>query len=143
MISQARARLKSVANVRCLIADAYTLNGVEGRFTAAFSHWWWSHIPKSRLRPFLEVLHGKLVPGALVIFADQLPDQSVEQRRDREGNLIERRALPDGSQWEIVKNFPTEQEITAQLAGLAGHFTYREYPAAGYWTLVYNIKGKG
>ena len=138
MISLARIRMSAVGNVRCEVADAYTLNGVRGRFTAAFSHWWWSHVPKSRLREFLSVLHRKLVPGALVVFADQLPYDWPDRRRDQEGNLLERRVLGDGSRWEIVKNFPTEQEIAEQLVGLAGSFSYIEYPESGYWTLTYN-----
>ena len=60
MISIAEERLSSKLNVECRVADAYTLNGIEGPFTAAFSHWWWSHIPKSRLSEFLSVLHSKL-----------------------------------------------------------------------------------
>ncbi len=141
MISLARSKLGSVGNVRCEVADAYTLNSVHGCFTAAFSHWWWSHVPKSRLRELLSVLHKKLTPGALVVFADQLLYEWADRRRDQEGNLLEHRTLRDGSRWEIVKNFPTEQEIAEQLAGLAAPFSYREYPEAGYWTLTYNTGG--
>lgn len=39
MISLARSRLSSMDNVRCQLADAYRLDGICGRFTAAFSHW--------------------------------------------------------------------------------------------------------
>jgi len=141
MISLARSRLSSVGNVRCQIADAYTLGGVHGCFTAAFPHWWWSHVPKSRVREFLRVLHGTLIPGALVVFADQLPYEWADRRRDQEGNSLERRTLRDGSSWEIVKNFPTEDEIAAQLAGLAGQANYREFPESGYWALTYNAEG--
>jgi SAM-dependent methyltransferase len=141
MISLARRRLTSVGNVRCQVADAYTLEGVEGVFNAAFSHWWWSHIPKSCLRAFLGVIHGRLVPGALVVFADQLPYQWGHRRVDEDGNLLEQRVLPDGSTWEIVKNFPTEQEIAQELAGLAGPVHYAAHPGAGYWTVIYNTIG--
>jgi len=141
MIALAQRRLGLSGNVRCQVADAYTLDGVDGRFTAAFSHWWWSHIPKSRIGELLRVLHGKLVPGALVVFADQLPYQWADRRQDQDGNLLERRTLPDGSSWEIVKNFPTRDEIAARLAGLGVHVSYREYPESGYWALTYNAAG--
>jgi SAM-dependent methyltransferase len=141
MISLARHRLARRSNVRCQVADAYTLDGVQEDFTAAFSHWWWSHVPKSRLRGFLGVLHEKLTPGALVIFADQLRYDWARRREDQDGNLLEQRALPDGSQWEIVKNFPTEDEIISQLRGIAEPVLYREYPEGRYWAVTYNTRG--
>jgi SAM-dependent methyltransferase len=141
MISLAWQRLAQRSNVRCQVADAYTLDGVEGHFTAAFSHWWWSHVPKSQLSPFLGVLHKKLMPGALVIFADQLRYSWAHRREDPEGNLLEQRALPDGSQWEIVKNFPTEHEIISELRGIARSAVYREYPEGRSWVVTYNTAG--
>lgn len=140
MISLARRRLAAMPNVRCQIADAYTLNGVRGDFTAAFSHWWWSHIPKSRLEEFLGVLHARLSPGALVVFADQLQYDWINRRQDEEGNSLEQRTLPDGSCLEIVKNFPNEREITDLLASLAKSVRYSEYPDGGYWTVTYKTR---
>jgi SAM-dependent methyltransferase len=140
MISLARERLARRSNVQCHAADAYALDGVRGQFTAAFSHWWWSHVPKSRVRGFLGVLHDKLVPGALVVFADQLRYDCPHRWEDQEGNLLEERVLPDGSRWEIVKNFPSEEELARELAGIAESVAYREYPGARYWALTYNTR---
>jgi SAM-dependent methyltransferase len=140
MISLARHRLAHCSNVRCQVDDAYSLDGVHGHFTAAFSHWWWSHMPKARLRGFLGVLHEKLTPGALVIFADQLRYDWARRREDQEGNLLEQRTLPDGSQWEIVKNFPTHDDITSDLRDVADSVTYREYPEERYWTVTYKAR---
>jgi protein-L-isoaspartate O-methyltransferase len=141
MISIAHKRLSSVANVRCQVADAYLLVGVSGPFTAAFSHWWWSHVPKSRIRRFLTVLQAKLMPGAFVLFADQLAYEWRNRRQDEEGNLLEERTLRNGRKFEIVKNFPTEKEIIHELTGIAERVTYREYPEGRYWTVSYNTKG--
>ncbi|MFZ1947005.1 MAG: class I SAM-dependent methyltransferase [bacterium] len=141
MVSLARLRLARWGNVRCEVADAYALDGVRGDFTAAFSNWWWSHVPKSRLRGFLGVLHSKLMPGAIVIFADHLRYEWEQRREDQDGNLLEQRTLPDGSHWEIVKNFPTEDEIITELTGIAESVVYREYPERGYWALIYNTSG--
>lgn len=140
MVSSARRRLALRSNVRCQIADAYVLDGVEGDFTAAFSHWWWSHVPRPRLQTFLAVLHGKLEPAAVVVFADQLRYAWDRRRRDKDRNLLETRVLPDGSSWEIVKNFPTEDEIATELSGVAGSVVYREYPEGGYWMLTYTTR---
>ena len=140
MIESAGHRLARRRNVRCQVADAYTLEGVEAGLTAAFSHWWWSHVPRSKMAGFLGVLHGRLIGGAIVVFADQLRYPWARRREDEEGNLLEERVLPDGSHWEIVKNFPTRREIVRQLAGIAESVVYEEYPEAGYWMLTYSTR---
>jgi demethylmenaquinone methyltransferase/2-methoxy-6-polyprenyl-1,4-benzoquinol methylase len=98
-------------NVRCQVSDAYTLDGIEGRFNAAFAHWWWSHIPKSRISTFLNTLHSKLQPGAVVLFIDQLPYPASDRYTDDEGNTLEVRQTPDDRTFEIIKNFPSEIEL--------------------------------
>jgi len=140
MISIARRRLSSAGNVRCQVADAYSLDGISGRFTAAFAHWWWPHVPKSRMDSFLSVLHSRLGPEALVLFADQLPYAREKRWRDEEGNLLEERTLPNGHKMSIVKNFPSEEEIIHRLKDMAENVDYREYTREGFWILSYNKK---
>ena len=72
MISRAQSRCEHLPHVKFRLADAYSLGPEAGAFTAAFAVWWWSHIPRSRLREFLLSLHRRLIPGALVLFSDQL-----------------------------------------------------------------------
>ena len=140
MVAAAERRLSEAANVRCLVADAYSLDGVPGPFNAAFAHWWWSHVPKSRLRSFLATLHTSLSPGALVLFADQLPYEAGARRRDDDGNILEARTLRSGAVFEIVKNVPTEPEIVYVLRGLAHTVVYSESPQEGRWTVTYRVR---
>lgn len=137
MIKLARQRLKQMKNVHCQVADAYSLENISGRFTAGFAHWWWSHIPVARIKPFLTAFHGKLMPGAQVLFADQLPYQASGRRRDNEGNELEKRISPSGCCFEIIKNFPTEDDLNRHLQDRAVQVEYREYPEQAYWTLSY------
>jgi hypothetical protein len=37
-------------------------------------------------------------------------------RRDAEGNTYQHRQLADGSSWEVLKNFPTLNELAARLS---------------------------
>jgi ubiquinone/menaquinone biosynthesis C-methylase UbiE len=138
MLSIARQRLSRVSNVRFKVADAYSLQGVKGYFTAAFSHWWWSHMPRSQISTFLTSLHKILTPGALVLFADQLVYDWPKRRLDDEGNTLEERILEDGRRFEVVKNFPTEQEILRYLAGIAENIEYFQDLESGYWSIVYH-----
>ncbi len=141
MISIAGEKLASITNVSFQVADAFTLEGLSGEFSAAFAHWWWSHIPKSKITDFLKTLHSKLAPGTFVLFADQLPYENGQRRCDEEGNMLEVRTLSDDTKFEIVKNFPTKEELAGALKGLADQLQYKAYPKEMMWTISYFTKG--
>jgi SAM-dependent methyltransferase len=137
-IALGQARVASLPGVRCQLADAYSLEGISGPFTAAFSLFWWSHMPKSKIHGFLRTLHARLLPGALVMFVDQLPYSHGERRRyDEEGNLLEARRLLSGGTFEIVKNFPTQAELAGVLAGFAEQLVYSTCPEKRWWMVSY------
>jgi SAM-dependent methyltransferase len=138
LVAMTAARLSGREGVRCLTADAYDLGDVGGPFTAAFANFWWSHVPRARLPAFLATLHGKLLPGAVVLFVDDLPYHWRGARRTTpEGDLLEERALKNGETFEIIKNFPTEREIAELLDSVATEVDYRAFPDQGYWLLRY------
>jgi demethylmenaquinone methyltransferase/2-methoxy-6-polyprenyl-1,4-benzoquinol methylase len=141
VIAVARERTASLPNVRFQVASAYSLDGVEGPFTAAFAQFWWSHVPVSDLRRFLTGLHSKLRPGSRVMFLDGLRSVRRRGRRfDEAGDLLEERVLLDGTRFEIIKNFPTADEMNDVLAGIAEQVVYKEYPANGVWVVSYRTK---
>ena len=140
LIATARDRCRHLPNVEFRIADAYTLTGVPPGFSAALCIWWWSHVPKDILVPFLKILHGKLKVGALVLFVDQLPYETDVRRQDRNGNTLEQRSLPDGRSFEILKNFPSQIEVVSVLKGLAQNVRYINRPDEKSWNVIYNAK---
>jgi len=99
--------------------DAYTLRGLHGRrFDAAFSGCWWSHVPRTRLSGWLNLLHAQLRPGARVVFLDNafVPCNSTSlSRHDADGNTYQQRTLDDGTVHEVLKNYPTPDEAIAAL----------------------------
>jgi ubiquinone/menaquinone biosynthesis C-methylase UbiE len=140
MIAQAKRRLASFKNVTLMIADAYKLDKVQGRYTAAYAHWWWSHMPKSRIRKFLVSLHKKLEPGALVLFSDHLAgyaDKRVKVIYNKKGDRFEERILKNGKKYFIIKNFLTGKEANKYLAGLASNVKFKKY--RGCWELRYQL----
>lgn len=139
----ARAKRYEGAAVRFEVADAYALEGVGGPFDAAFAADWWSHIPKGAIPAFLSALHGSLRRGARVVMIDMLPHEGLRlgtPRYDAAGNLIHRRALPDGREYDVVKNFPTAEELRGTLDPVAGEIAYREEPDALRWLLAYTLR---
>lgn len=144
MMARAQSRCEHLPHVNFRLADAYSLGPDAGAFTAAFAVWWWSHIPRSRVREFLDSLHGRLGPGALVLFSDQLEYEvprvdgmATHRREDSNGDTIERRVLSDGQEYDIVKNFPTEQELVAAVSEFGTDVQYKEWPGEAHWELTY------
>ena len=137
------ARRKALPDdkVRFQLADAYTLAEIgDARFDAAFAGCWWSHVPLSRLRAWLDTLHGHLVPGAQVVMLDNSFVQTSNlpiSRRDAQGNTYQLRTLDDGSTYEVVKNFPIAQEAVSALGSRAVNASW--VPFEHYWMLAYEL----
>ncbi|MFP6560955.1 class I SAM-dependent methyltransferase [Paraburkholderia sp. B3] len=134
----AQARLARHDRVSFARADAYRLDGVPAHFNGAFGMFWWSHMPRTRIGEFIDALHARLAPGSRVVFADQLPYAHPGARRvDERGDLIEERALFDGTRFEVVKNFPTAQQMSKWLAGRASGMEFFSDPNGRWWFASY------
>src|SRR5207249_11103602 len=123
------------------LADAFALDASLGRFDGALAVFWWSHIPSRRVTDFLSSLHARLEPGARVVLMDNLyidGSSTPIAERDAEGNTYQLRRLADGSENRVLKNFPSEAQLRADLAPHARALLYRalEY----YWLVEYELK---
>lgn len=138
----ALARAKALPPcVRFAEVDAYTFDGLGGqRFSGAFAGCWWSHVARTRLAPWLELLHARLQSGARVVFLDNSFVQTSStpiSRRDAEGNSYQQRTLDDGSVHEVLKNFPTRDEAVARLGPRARDVEWITHDH--YWILSYTL----
>jgi 2-polyprenyl-3-methyl-5-hydroxy-6-metoxy-1,4-benzoquinol methylase len=139
-LSRAQAKEYPVDVVTFRTADAYSLASVGGEFSGAFAADWWSHVPHSLFGPFLDGLHSCLNSGARVVFVDMLPRDHPDlmpYRHDREGNAICRRTLPDGSTFDVVKNFPDDKEVLESLAGRSEGAEYQKWQELSRWLVTY------
>jgi len=80
--------------------------------------------------------------GAKVLFLDNLfveGSSTPIAHRDVDGNTYQRRPLNDGSEHVVLKNFPSEPELRAEVAGFGQNvqFTALQY----YWLLYYEKRG--
>lgn len=140
-IAIAAAKPLPPGKARFEIADAYDLPAALGTFDAAFAGHWWSHVPRSRIPMFLRSLHGRLSPGARVVMFDNVyveGSSTAISGFDAEGNTFQVRRLADGSSVRVMKNFPSQAELHADLAPHAASFEYiaLEY----YWLACYTLK---
>ena len=127
--------------VRFFKADAVSLEGVPAGCDAAFAGFWWSHVKKSELAKFVASLGAKLEPGAVVAILDNTYAEGSStpvSRRDAEGNSYQMRKLASGEEHEVLKNFPTAQELADAIRPIAAeaHVETLKY----YWLLVARVK---
>lgn len=129
------------ANVRFQQVDAYTLAALgDETFDAAYAGCWWSHVPLDRLQPWLDTLHARLKPGAVVVMLDNrlVPGSSTPiSRTDLQGNTYQQRTLDDGSRHELLKNFPSADEAIAALGARARDPRWMAWPH--YWALAWTV----
>ena len=122
-------------------ADAVTLEGVPAGCDGAFAGFWWSHVKKSGIERFVANLATRLEPGARVGILDNVYVEASStpiSRRDAEGNTYQMRKVLSGEEYEVLKNFPTADELRAAVAPVAGeaHLESLNY----YWLLVFTLK---
>ncbi len=132
------AQEKNLPNARFMQEDAYSLSKVSGKFTAGFAGFWWSHIPRAKIKSFLDVFHSKLEHGATVVFIDNHYVEGSNHpitRTDDGGNTYQTRKLPDGSEHEVLKNFPSDQEFKDILKGIATDINIKRL--SYYWIVDY------
>jgi SAM-dependent methyltransferase len=101
-------------HVTLLTADAYALPVFDSAFNLGMAHLWWSHVGKQRRNEFLLHFVSRLQPGASILMIDQIfvPGRCTPiSGRDEWGNLLTQRTLKNGKNYEIIKNYPTAEEL--------------------------------
>jgi SAM-dependent methyltransferase len=130
----ARRRRDWPDTVRFIEVDAFDLRQVEGQFDAAMVGYFWSHVRLEQLGGFLAGLADRLEPGATAVFIDNRyveASNSPVTRIDEAGNTYQQRQLADGTSWEVLKNFPTIDEIRSALTPFTTAVTIDE--VQHYW----------
>ncbi|MCJ7625845.1 MAG: class I SAM-dependent methyltransferase [Anaerolineaceae bacterium] len=141
VLSIAREKDYGDCPVRFVKSDAFVMDEVDGSFSAALIAFWWSHVPRSKLDDFLQLLHSKLSRGAAIIMLDnRYVDGSSTplSRTDDGGNTYQMRKLSDGSKYEVLKNFPTPTEFTERIEPMAKDCKFMELDY--YWLAQYTLK---
>ena len=140
MLALAQEKEFPPGKVEFLNADAYALQTVPGRFDAGLANFWFSHVPKPRVKEFLDGFHKRLGPGAVVLMADNVYVPGVG------GTLITRpgiedtfklRKLPDGSEHEVLKNYYSADQLRSILSPLASEL--QVHVGKCFWWVSYTV----
>lgn len=138
----ARSKKYNLDKVQFHRLDALTLQNVPNHFfNGAFAGFWLSHIPKKKMPNFISNFHAKLSPAAKVIFIDNnfLHKKSTPLHRiDVDENSYQIRSLANGEKFEIIKNYPTDEELLEYFEphGSKIKIDRLEY----YWMIEYTNK---
>lgn len=137
----AREKRLPRGRVEFLKADAFSLAGVPPGCDAAFAGFWWSHVRRAALGPWVATLARHLAPGAVVGILDNRfveGSSTPVSRRDAEGNAYQVRALLSGETHEVLKNFPTAAELADTVRPFASAATLEE--TQYYWLLHFTLR---
>jgi protein-L-isoaspartate O-methyltransferase len=140
----AKDRDYAKASVDFELADAFRLGAVAGHFDALFAGFWWSHLAIAQQSEWLTQVADRLPPGALVAFIDnRFVEGSTHpiSRMDSDGNTYQSRTLADGSTWEVLKNFPSTEELLTAVDRYAESASVEELEY--YWLLWYTLRHRG
>jgi ubiquinone/menaquinone biosynthesis C-methylase UbiE len=128
-IAIAAQRDYGTAAVRLLRADAYQLSAVPGDFDVVFCGFWWSHILRADIPRFLAGLRARVGPGTGLILVDNRYVPGSNQpitRTGPDGDTYQQLRLADGRGYEVLKNFPDREQVSADLADVARELTWTE-----------------
>jgi demethylmenaquinone methyltransferase/2-methoxy-6-polyprenyl-1,4-benzoquinol methylase len=139
-IARAKPAIAASHRVDFVRANAYEFSPPR-KFDACLAAFWWSHIPRNQLPGFLEKLASNLAPGATVIFIDNryvAGSSTPIHRTDHDGNTYQLRKLADGTEREVLKNFPLPTALVNAVEPFAvdPELEQLEY----YWLLRYRTR---
>lgn len=100
------------------VVSIQTLNAYQPQFTAqvdcVFAAHWCSHLLFVEYSAFFKAVNQCLKPGGRLIMLDNnyvAGSSTPISRTDADGNTYQTRPLKDGSTHEVLKNFPTHDQL--------------------------------
>ncbi len=137
------ARRITDQSAQFLEGDAYSPPTSAPKFTGAMANFWFSHIPKKRIRGFLSTLHNNVAPNSPIMFVDAV------YREELGGTLVKKKGSKDtwkkrilGSKEEfsILKNYYSEEELLRVFLPYSKNVTVTYL--AHFWIVKYSLSEK-
>ena len=127
------------SNVKLRTADAFALPKFGSPFDVGMAHMWWSHVGKERRQEFLSHFVSRLEPRAVILMIDQVSGRcSSVSRQDEWGNLMTLRTLENGATFEIIKNYPSSEELCDDFAKVCDDIEIMLLPH--FWALIARVR---
>lgn len=108
------------SKVSFVTADAFRLPAFETQFEVGIAMLWWSHLKKREQGKFIAQFLSRLAPGAKLLLVDEAyrrdAAKNLMSRHDRSGDRYEIRVGEDDVLYEIVKNYPDDDDLRRSLS---------------------------
>ncbi|MGW1341326.1 class I SAM-dependent methyltransferase [Kribbella sp. NPDC002412] len=137
----ARTREYGPASVTIQTADAFDPQAIPGEFDTAFAGFFWSHVPRAQIGRFTRRMRDRIGSGGRVIVLDNRYVEGSSQpitRTSDDGDTYQSRRLNDGRLFEVLKNFPSQEQFTSDVAPIAAgvQWTQLDY----FWLATITLK---
>ena len=119
----------AVLDYKSLIQSSELYDGLFGGFI-------WSHIPIEELVEFIRIMLLQVQPGGQMVFIDNLyveGNSTPISRFDQKGNGYQNRTLTNGDTYEVIKNYPQENELSVLFESFDVDIKWTEFDY--YWIL--------
>lgn len=141
LVEMASQRSLPAGKVSFRVADALDLPADIGEFTAVFAGGLWSRLVRDEQERFLEHLKKRVGRDVLLVLLDETyvdGESETIARTDAQGNTFQIVAAPDGTRYELPKNYPTDSALRKRLANAVREIKIArtEY----YWLLSCRLK---
>ena len=114
--------------------DARDLTSLPSDFDAVFHFNYINHVPLSDWDNWLDHLHSRLMPDAVVLMGGQA--YQGDEYDEQSGDFYSSRSCPNGKTYRLVDNYPDEQLVRSHLRGRASDIQYtREHG----WCCIYTV----
>lgn len=100
--------------IQFIVGDAYNPPISQPKFNGAMANFWFSHIPKKRIKEFLETLHSRLDKNSVVLIVDSVFREELGgelMKKAQHQDTFKRRTLSSGKKFNILKNYYSKQEL--------------------------------
>ncbi|TKJ40293.1 SAM-dependent methyltransferase [candidate division LCP-89 bacterium B3_LCP] len=108
MLKEARQKGFPRSVIEFRQVDAYQLDAIPEKFDAGLAAFWFSHVPKVKIKQFLSGFHDRLTANSPVFMVDNvyipgIGGELIAEKSDE--NSYKLRHLLDGTEHKILKNY--------------------------------------
>lgn len=130
-------------SVTLITADAYRLPDFPRPFDVGMAMMWWSHVRTQCQKEFLKQFVDRLHVGSTILMIDQFYIEGLSNpisREDQFGNLYTVRTLAGGAKYEIIKNYPSDDDLRATFGAKCDDIVITRL--GEFWALKARVKSR-
>jgi ubiquinone/menaquinone biosynthesis C-methylase UbiE len=125
-------------------ADVFRLPFRNNSFNGGMADFWFSHIPREKIEPFLEGFHRLVESGSSIVMTDNVYVAGIGGefiKKDGDINTYKMRKLEDGTEHLVLKNYFSASELIRIFGKHAKEFGRKNvFYGKYYWYLFYRLK---